>query len=212
MENEHEGANDTNAGGIDVSQIDWSKVQLPEEVIKRTPAYQSVLSESIERRKALAELKAQQESPKGDTKADDKNSSDGVDIAAIVKEAIKPFSDELSALKQATAAEREQRVLAERQNIAKSAGLPETFASLLQGETVEAMTAHAQSLAEAVGIKSVPADQRSSATNPGQLSESEYTAQLDRVKSRMSAYEDDSLFKPGTHKSLGGGIVVNNKR
>lgn len=171
--------------------IDWAKfdvTQIPEDVIKGSPAFKQVLEESIQRRKKIAELeKAQQQvvTPQN---------QDEVPAWA------KPLINAVSAIQT-------ERQKTTREKIAEKYGVPADMAGLIAGETDEDFAANVEIISKGLK-KSGGVSGNTSSGNPN--SDDDVLKGLRnriRAKAADKGVEADSPFDPGVQITRGGGAV-----
>lgn len=175
---------------------DYSSI--PEEVIKSHPLYKQVLSESIERRKEIAELR--------------KNTA----TTSPTQEATapKPTDPMQEALARIASLEKQietDRMNSLRERVAREAGIPLPFANRIVGTTYDEMLADAQIIAAALpkqeqGASAPPAVPP---TTPGNAASAERDkTMLNKITQRMgTTFGVSSPFDVGLQRQLGGGII-----
>ena len=181
-------ADEEQDAGASTSEIDWSKV--PEDVIKNHPLYKSVLTESIQRRQELAELKKQLAPPTDQPKTEDK--PDKLSI----------FEQELAELRKVVAEQAEREKLHSRSALVNAAAaahkIPADLHKYITGDTAEAIAASAAELAKHVKPEQVAPPP----ANPAQDAKDQ--SLLKAVTERMANVGGQSPFDPGFQRQLGG--------
>jgi len=189
-------------------EIDWSKVdvtKIPDDVLKKTPAYQKVLDESIQRRKKLNAKKQTPENKKV-TKPDPVDEEDADEDG-----------DEVSELRQIVHELREERMVELRVRAAEKFGLnPDNkyHMRLIEGSNLQEMMASAKEAAEGLGINadSGKEKRRPDGTkipgNPGGAEDRKEMSK--RIRDRLTGSEALNPFDPGQQRMTGGGSFINN--
>ncbi len=182
----------------DSGAIDWTKIDLttvPEDVIKSHPLYKGVLDESINRRKEIATLKANQ--PADKTTETPKEPVTELDKVMAQLNKVNEFITEVS----------KDRDLGVRKSAAKTAGIPEEFASRLSGTNYDEYLADAQALKPLVGTTgNNKITDNSSPTNPANSGERD-KSMFNQMKARMNGQASVNPFSPGFQKQAGGGPI-----
>lgn len=180
--------------------VDWSKVDLtaiPEDVIKSSPLYKQVLSESIERRRENADLKQKIQQtevklPEGDQ-------------PEWAKNLVNTVNEQNKILVALTA----QTAKSERESIATKHGIPAEMVGLIAGENIADFEANAAVIGAALkksgGVISGNASAGNAASGGDQLS-----GVRNRLKQGMNEKGElaPSIFNPGTQTTRGGGAMV----
>jgi len=201
------GQDDTSSGvknAIDWSSVNWSQVEVPEEVITSHKTYKSVLTESIDRRKEISTLKGQLEELT--VKPSEIQGTDSDDPMVKTLSALTKTIEGL----QARLDNQDREVM--RENIARKHSLPiddkdgSNYLQLIQGVTEEEMERSATALASL--IKPTNSQQPPSSKSPGNSGTHDPEASLRRrVSDRLTGKADAvSPFDPGVHRQKGGGI------
>lgn len=185
----------------DTSPIDWSKVTIPDEVLKRDPRYREVLDESIKRRQQIKALKTQLEEPEEKKPAPQETKSPQ---PSQPEDRIDRIEKMLASIVESSQAERKAMAV---KVLADKYGLPPEATAFLKGDTAEELEASASTLANLLPKKSVPSTS-TSAGNPGKTDAS---ALVDAIKARMAANFDfeknDGIFGSGVQRQKGGGAI-----
>lgn len=200
-ESQNEGGGSQQAAAIDYSKIDWTKVDvtaIPKDVVKKIPAYEKVLNESIDRRKKIAELTKPTDEDT-DTPAQTSNnatqSNDGLDeIRKMITElSSKMTQGEQNALRtwQETAA-REYGIKSEK------------VIKTLQGGDLEQVRKEAETVANELGIPKPVTSSGSSVGNPSQQRDKSV---LERAKSKMNGSIKSDVYDTAFQSTIGGGFV-----
>lgn len=175
----------------DAGAPDYSNI--PEDVIKSHPLYKQVLTESIERRKEIAELK------KGATPPEPPPSP-ATDPMQAALDRIAKLENQLA----------ESATNTLRLQAAKQAGLPEKFANRIVGKTFEEMLADAQEIASAMPKVNEPpptSPPNVPSGTPGNAAGAQRDlTMLNKITQRMgSNFGVSSPFDPGVQRQAGGG-------
>ena len=178
---------------------DWSKLTIPEEVIREHPAYKAVLSESIERRQAIASLKQELEqakqppapaTPVKPPETPDTPSDPRIDQLAQMVEAL---TTKWTQSEQA-------RVAQFKAGLIQQHNIPDKLAALITGETVEAIQAQVESVLPYV-------QPHKSNTSLGNTGDGEVTdgfmAEVDRI---LNGQGNLDPFSPQLHSAMGGDL------
>lgn len=195
-------------GNTGASAPDFSTI--PEDVIKSHPLYKQVLTESIERRKEIAELK------KGATAPSAPSAPSALPASTAPTDPMQAALDRIAKLENALA---ESSANALRTKAASEAGLPANLASRIVGTSYEDMLADAQEIASV--LPKAPATQATQATpaasatpvlpsgTPGNAAGNQRdTTMLSKITQRMgSNFGVSSPFDPGVQRQVGGGAV-----
>lgn len=192
---------------VDLSKIDWSKLDpnaIPDTVLKNTKAYKDVLTESVDRRKKIAELNKQltaltaEENTQDQTDKGKEKPQDNLNTEEIPAWA-KSLIDELKAQKS-------QTINAWRKQAAEATGITSTFVQEnLQGESYEQVLAQATQIAKDLNIKP-PTKQITPANPAGEDHVSKAKAAMERITKGDGA----QVFSPEMQTALGGGVIRNN--
>jgi hypothetical protein len=170
--------------------IDWSKVQVPDEVIRNHPAFKEVLTESIERRKQIAALK---------TAIDGTTPPDPAKPAAPANATEALTAEKVKDLMQAEFSRLE--TISKQNELLTKYNVPEADRELWRDANIETM---AKRLQAAYGR---PAD-GSSPGNGGDNTD-RYAEMKARIRANIKgeAPTGPSLFSPQRQQALGGGII-----
>lgn len=179
--------------------IDWATMSIPEEVIKATPAFKELLSESIQRRQKIAELQAA--AAAAAPVVDETPAQVPVDatLAAIqqLTQTVTALQDRLAQTETVT---REQR----RANILSQHGIPDDLRSLVTGDDDETFTANAL-LVKARLMPNTPADKVPAGTEVSVSAASDLALQ---ARNRLKGTQGEGIFSPGVQRQAGGGPVT----
>lgn len=174
--------------------IDWSKVNpadIPQELVEKHAAYKAVLTESIERRNTIKELK--QQSPAG-VQA---NSADNTNPLAAEVKALQGSVNKLLELQERDALTNARNSLATQYNV------PASRVKYIVGDTAEQMEQAAKELGEqrggGVSGNSLAGNGAGDADALGAL------RNRIRAKAQDRGVETPSPFEPGIQRNRGGG-------
>ncbi len=186
-------------------QVDWTKVTIPDEVLKNQPAYKELLSESIERRQTIKELRSRIEEleamfPVSENEEGANNtpsaSSENDPVARALAQ-IDVLNKKIEQLLEKTASAERKAVL---QAAMRDNKIPEEYGQLITGETPEQIQAQAQLLGRLFKVQS---------TSPGNAGSE--GAKSDFYRRAEVALKGDGeltdIFAPGVHRQRGGGPV-----
>lgn len=190
------------------SEIDWTKIDptaIPEDLIKKNPAYKTVLDESVRRRQEIKKLRDDAKKLGTEEEAEDK-SSVKKDNAESNKEEIpawaKQILDEFNAMKGSSLETWKQEAATEYGIKSK------TVIKTLEGKTKDEVFASAKTIAEELGIPKPapsPANPKISVGNPNQQRDKSV---LEQAKARMRGTETVNIFDPKVQEKLGGGVQI----
>ena len=192
-------------GNTGASAPDFSNI--PEDVIKSHPLYKQVLTESIERRKEIAELK------KGATAPSAPSAPSALPASTAPTDPMQAALDRIAKLENALA---ESSANALRTKAASEAGLPANLASRIVGTSYEDMLADAQEIASVLpkapatpAVPATPATTVPPSGTPGNAAGNQRdTTMLSKITQRMgSNFGVSSPFDPGVQRQVGGGAV-----
>lgn len=189
-------------GNTGASAPDFSNI--PEDVIKSHPLYKQVLTESIERRKEIAELKKGATAP---------SAPSALPASTAPTDPMQAALDRIAKLENALA---ESSANALRTKAASEAGLPANLASRIVGTSYEDMLADAKDIAAAFpkapatpAVPATPATTMPPSGTPGNAAGNQRdTTMLSKITQRMgSNFGVSSPFDPGVQRQVGGGAV-----
>lgn len=188
-------------------EIDWSAVDptdLPDEVIKQHPLFQTVLRESIERRKKIRALtedqpepkQRQQEQPQEQPQTQVQQSDD---MPAWAQQ----LAEEFQSIRQVIQQSQEVQIQDRREAVIKEYGLPKEAAKFLNGSSVEDITAQAQELAKAFNLP------KASAGNAGDQTSVEGLGAraLTKLQQNVEPLSAPGIFDAGVQKQHKGGTI-----
>lgn len=191
------------------STIDWSTIDvtsIPEEVVRNSPAFKAVLTESIERRQELAKLRAADKQPVKATTEADKSSDESGDRLSKLEQA-------LETLVGLTVADRQERVV---EKVIATHKLPDSprVRKMLQDEgSSENMEKLAAELVDIFGVKSETSKSSpiTQTTSTGTPVAADNPAHSDLRKRIMDKLNDsgnilgEGIFNTGAQRQRGGG-------
>lgn len=201
--------NSTPAEGTQTqAEVDWSAVSandVPEDVIKQHPLFQKVLSESIERRKALkdrdqkiSQLLQDGEKPEATQTVTQPQQNDS-DMPVWAQSLV----GKLAAVEQFVQQNQQTTLEMAREAAMKANNLPEKAAEFLTGSTPEEINSQAAKLA---GVFSM------SNTSPGNAGTQSFAEGLaarafERLKGHADPMSGTGIFDPGVQKQHKGGSI-----
>lgn len=204
---DHENGSTGNTEGK-TEKVDWSKVSvadIPETLLKETPAYKKVLNESIERRQKIKSLREQMSKLESEEETTDTNSKtktenqntqnqdETQEEPAWVKE-MRLFKESLEKINQ-------NNLVDWRKVAGEKTGLKGSVLDNLTGTTLQEVLASAQKIASELGI--APPSGNDSVGNPAQTRDKTV---LERAKKILNGENGQEVFNPNVHKQMGGGI------
>lgn len=168
------------------TEIDWKSAQVPEDIIKSHPLYKSLLEESIERRKKIADLNQLLKEPK-EEKIEKPVEGQAL-TAEKVQELMKAEFSRLETLSR-------QNTLLERYKV------PETDRDLWRDGDIAAMEKRLQAAFGKINDGSSPGN--------GGDAPDRFAELRQRIKDNLSgeAPKGPGLFSPERQRALGGGII-----
>jgi hypothetical protein len=172
---------DTESGAGAPPAVDWASVTVPEDVIKNHPAYKAVLTESIQRRQELAELKKPKEPVVTDAPKDE--------------DRFKALEEKLEAMALENQAKNRSITVA---TVAATHKIPAELHNLITGDTAEEIAASAALIAKYIKVEQAAPPP----ANPAGPSEDK--SLLKAVMDRMTQGNNLSPFDPGFQRQLGG--------
>ena len=176
---------------------DWSKLTVPDEVVREHPAYKQILSESIERRQAIAALKQELEQAK-------QPPATPVKPAETPNAPVDPRIDQLTQMVEALTTKWTQseqaRVAQFKQGLIQQNNIPEKLASLITAETVEGIQAQVDAILPFVQ----PHKANTGLGNTGDAGVTDgLLAEVDRILNGQSTIDP---FSPQLHSAMGGDL------
>lgn len=193
------------------STIDWSTIDvasIPEEVIRTSPAFKALLTESIERRQEIAKLRGTQPKQSEDKKLPEANqAADNSGEIAQLKEA-------LALLVNMAAADRQERLVDKVIQAHKLPDNPRIRKMLADESSPDGMNTLAAELVNIFGVKPVEPSKQSpvtQTTSTGQPVTDDNPAHNDLRKRIMDKLQGngnilgEGVFSTGTQRQRGGG-------
>lgn len=190
------------AQGQQQQAIDWAKVDakvLPEDVVKQSPAYKSLLSESVERRQQIKSLREQLETLEGDAKKPIQQQAPQQGSEEVPAWA-KGLIEDVKTLKTATGENARSEMV--NAAIAKH-NLPKEAHLYIQGSDMASIEA------SAAGLVPLMVAGAGSAGNPGAGNASGLDSLRARIQEKVRGntkpIADTSIFDVGVQRQKGGG-------
>ena len=205
---------DANSGSGGVVNIDWTKVDptdIPADVIKKTGTFGDVLTETVERRRTISELRQRlTELEAAQSKEEDKEketpqetpTTDDPATAALLN-AINSLAGRIDKLDEAEKSRARETLVA---SALKEHKLPAGAGEYIKGDTAEAIAASAAALAEIMGTNKAP----NFGEGGGSGEANDQLASIrEHIRSRIQGtHEEPHPFDPGVQRQKGGGPMT----
>ena len=200
---------DSSQGGDNSQGIDWSKVDpnsIPESVLKNNKAYSDVLTETIQRRQTIKELREKlTDKPQNQEKSKDEPNQNQSQIPNELQQQLDSMKEIMQGLVQNAQNQQAQSIAALRQQAAVKFGIKsDAVRDRLQGNDATTIFADAEKVAKELGIQAPP-DRTGKVGNPNIQRDK---AVLNRVEAMIQGKRNPvDPYSPDLHAALGGGYV-----
>ena len=195
-------------GTTEQSTPNWESVDvgtIPEDLIKNSPLYKSLMTETVQRRQTIKNLRSELSDNSEDGSTDTETQESSSNSESEPDSEVARLRQAVEKLTQRIASEDEQSL---RENVAERYALPSELREFIKGDNETDMNESAKTLSELLKKQGVG---NASATNAQTTADERTNRFKQAIKDEKARNEDfskaPSIFDMGTQRNLGGGVV-----